>query len=312
MKFLHSLFAVSLLYGCGRSAAVPSEPRANANSMAPVAWGTVLEIEPRPEVVLTEADRSPLLTVGRPWRVKQHGTGIVFVLIPPGEFIRGVADLSEGPAGRPRHPVRITRPYYLSETEVTNDQFRAFDPAHRSIPLRGLGTDGPHQPVVGVSYEKAVEFARHVGCDLPTEAQWEWACRTSSSESRVESEEYMKTHANVADASARRPPVGVRWHAEYDDGFAVQAPVRSFSPNPRGLYDVIGNVSEWCRDWYGEQTYQASLAIDPEGPSAGTYRVVRGGSALDDPSGCTCGRRQFGVPSSGSSLVGIRLCRPAE
>jgi formylglycine-generating enzyme required for sulfatase activity len=223
------------------------------------------------------------------------------VLIPPGEFLLGSPD---GPADeRPVSRVRIERPFYMSRHEVTNEQFRALvDPSHnsghvawRSIDWRGEGypLSGATQPVVRVSYRQAMEFCKALSVSsgktvrLPTEAQWEWACRAGSDKPMwygTADDDFSKAE-NLAGREQRRFAFhGKRkWYLRddrFDDGSMITAPVGSYHPNPWGLHDMHGNVCEWTRSAY---------YAHPNGRDVGTNqntepdRVIRGGSWSSRP-----------------------------
>src|SRR5262249_15422458 len=140
-------------------------------------------------------------------------------------------------------------------------------------------------PVVEVSWNDAAQF-----CDwarkktgkairLPTEAEWEYACRAGGRTRYFfgDNEEELAQYANVADASFRQL-TGKNWGIRADDGYAFTAPVGTFKPNGFGLYDMHGNVLQWCQDWYDKDYYTKSPKKDPQGPSSGENRVGRGGA----------------------------------
>lgn len=263
-----------------------------------------------------------------PLSVATNSIGMKLVLIPAGEFRMGRGEsvdalmkafASEEPKPEyfqdelPQHQVRITRAFYLGQTEVTVGQFRQFveatsyktdaekdgeggwgynetadkfegpDPKY-SWRFTGFAQDDLH-PVVNVSWNDAVEFclwlSRKEGKEyrLPTEAEWEYACRAGTIGRWWfgDDVEAVTRCGNIADASAK-----AKWSAEFsigaDDGHAFTAPVGSFRANPWNLYDMHGNVFEWCADWYREDYYATSPPEDPKGPSSGTYRVLRGGA----------------------------------
>lgn len=264
----------------------------------------------------------------------------------PSESARAFARYGAKPENfldeQPRLRVRISNPFYLGRHEVTVGQFRQFVGDHRyttEAERDGKGgwgwnaregkIEGPkpkynwrntgilqddNHPVVNVTWNDAVEFCKWLSRKegrtyrLPTEAEWEYACRAGTSTRwwSGDDESRLVESANIADAAARR-----QWNAQYaiagNDGYAFTSPVGSFRSNPNGLYDVHGNVWEWCGDWYGESSYVTSGAIDPAGPSGGRYRVLRGGSWLDLPWYSRSADRGRASPESRDLNFGFRV-----
>jgi len=207
------------------------------------------------------------------------------VLIPSGEFIMG-SRIGEGDTDEyPQHPVYLDA-YYMDKFEVTNGQFCEFlnergDQIEggvpwldvddekcliecsngRFVPKRGYGS----HPVVEVSWYGAEAFARWANKRLPTESEWEYACRAGTTSWYNVGKTISYSDANYSGVDA-----GNRWKG--------LAPVASFAPNAWGLYDMHGNVWEWCQDWYGKDYYKISSSKNSQGPFEGLARVVRGGS----------------------------------
>ena len=238
-------------------------------------------------------------------------------LIPPGEFLMGstleqiaqessIEPIWEKEAKRtelPQHRVRITQPFYLGEYEVTREQFAEFvkatgyrSEAEKAENQRNWKNPGFMQernhPVVLVTWNDATAFCDWLsqkekrGYRLPTEAEWEYACRAGTTTLFQSGDELKGVVAlgNIKDYTYQtnwlkpRPPfedgptaLGVR------DFFVSTAPVGSFRPNAFGLYDMHGNVSELCHDWFWEESYKNADRIDPQGPPGGSHRVRRGG-----------------------------------
>ncbi len=255
--------------------------------------------------------------------------------LPGGTFRMG-DDLSPAPDARPARPVRLS-PFRIDEHEVTNGQFAAFARATGHVTAaeqRGWslvwdeaegrhvetpGADwrhpgGPHTridgrdrfPVVHVSWHDAVAYCRWAKKRLPTEAEWEYAARSGlrdanfpwGNEERVDG----------------RYPANYRQHgrAVDADGFARLAPVKSYPPSAFRLYDMCGNVAEWCADWYAADYYTGSPRENPSGPSDGTERVVRGGSWLSPEqyrADHHVGVRSCYAPATTSDHIGFRAAR---
>ncbi|HIE51703.1 MAG TPA: formylglycine-generating enzyme family protein [Armatimonadetes bacterium] len=244
--------------------------------------------------------------------------GMVMVLIPAGEFIMGCPDGE--PDERPPHKVWVDA-FYLDEHEVTNAQFLRFvgetnykTEAERKGQayiwdygwklVQGANwrhPEGPDSsiegrmdhPVVHLSWADAQAYARHYGKQLPTEAQWEYAARGGRGWRYAYGNEYDPTKANVNTEGTR--------------------PVKSYPPNPFGLYDMTGNVWEWCRDWYAPDYYQHSPQRNPPGPKEGKWHVCRGGSWASNAVSSRTTSRNVDEPQFGNfSVVGFRCCLPAE
>jgi formylglycine-generating enzyme required for sulfatase activity len=259
-----------------------------------------------------------------PGPVITNSIGMKLALIPAGEFRMGSPTWEQYHFDSERwHSVRITRPFYIGAYEVTLGEFLQFyddgnnkdewtsQPKETSIwggitllddkyrnyfegqvsPLAwGHPDQTPQHPVVNVNWDDAVAF-----CDwlsrkegkryrLPTEAEWEYACRAGTKTPRYNGKdsERLVEVANVADASMREIyylPQGLPG----SDGYPFTAPVGQFEPNRFGLYDMYGNVCEWCSDWLDDAYYAKSPVDDPQGPGSGKFRVNRGGDWRNDP-----------------------------
>ncbi len=245
----------------------------------------------------------------------------------------------------PCHRVRITRPFFLGAHEVTVKDFGRFvrdagyltdaekgevKGAWSFLPEKGRAVfdvrgswrntgfpQADEHPVVNVSYNDALAFcawlSRKEGATyrLPTEAEWEYACRagTSTRYSCGDDPETLANVANVSDATAKkRFPA---WRSiSSSDGYAFTAPAGRFRPNAFGLYDVHGNVWEWCADWYDSHYYAQSPADDPPGPAAGAVRVLRGGAWSDAAWVVRSSfRGHVGPTTRASAFIGFRAAR---
>ena len=218
-------------------------------------------------------------------------TGIAFVRIPAGSFEMG--DPDEGYTWcQPVHRVTIGRDFWLKKFPVTNEEYGKFLAAtgHREPKeWNNRRFNQPRQPVVGVSWDDAQVFCQWASFRLPTEAEWEFACRagTTSAYSFDGGEEKLETYA---------------WYAENSEQTQV---VGGKLPNPWGLYDMHGNVWEWCADWYGGYTTEA--VTDPPGSEQASLRVFRGGSWLSSARVCRSALRFGDLPSLTSLILGFRV-----
>jgi formylglycine-generating enzyme required for sulfatase activity len=254
---------------------------------------------------------------------------------------------NEGPAYR----VEITRGFLLGAHEVTVGQFRTFveetgyvTEAERDID-GGFGVDfatgrvvqdsgstwrdpqfpdheqSDDHPVVLVSWHDAEAFCRWlsdregVRYRLPTEAEWEYACRGGTQTAYWTGDDASSLHgaANVGDEAAARAMPVHETSAAFDDGHAFTAPVGAFAPNPFGLHDMHGNVWEWCGDWYDPAGYAQASTRDPQGPDVGSFRAIRGGGWLNGPDRNRSAQRIYFEPSFRYCLLsGFRVVRETD
>ena len=207
-------------------------------------------------------------------------TGIRFVLIPPGDFWMGspASEVSRE-SDEIHHHVRLTQAFYLSAHEITNAQYRLLVGGHDSGGVTAGSLDGNDQPVVNVSHSDAVAFATWLSSQtgdtyaLPTEAQWEYACRAGTTTDFNFGENINPAQVNYDGIPYNGAPSGLNR--------AITTDVGSFPANAWGLYDMHGNVWEWCADWYGPYAGNlTSVTTDPNVPTdPGSGGVVfRGGS----------------------------------
>ena len=252
----------------------------------------------------------PYTNTGWAKEVIHEKTGIAMVFIPAGEFWMGSVASEALKAGEipnvseiPKHVVRILRPYYMGKYELANAEFRRHRPEHSSGKKIDGKTDldGDLQPAVRVSWDDANAFADWAGLRLPTEAEWEHACRAGTG-----------TRYSFGDKNSKLG--NHAWFNGNSGRIRRSHPVGEKKPNPWGLYDVHGNVWEWCADWYYEMFYADFvidhpnvLPVDPRGPDKGTRRVKRGGSWAVFPVDCRSAARYSGEPSAVDETCGIRL-----
>lgn len=218
------------------------------------------------------------------------GEQLVMALIPPGDYVR------EEWRGGPQYPVRLTQPFYLGKYEVTQAQWQAVmgdNPSH----FQG----GPTDPLENVSWDDIQPFLTKLNqagagggwqFELPTEAQWEHACRAGTT-----------TMYWFGDDEADLPQCA--WFHENSNG--KPHPVGQLKPNPFGLYDVHGNVREWCLDWAGDGYYAEAPQVDPPGASEGSTRLQRGGSFGDNAANSLVTFRPADAPASRYFANGFRL-----
>jgi formylglycine-generating enzyme required for sulfatase activity len=186
------------------------------------------------------------------------------------------------PAEKPAHQVTLSE-FWLGKTEVTNKQYRLFQPNHQ-------GED--ELPATGFIWDEAKAACERFGGRLPTEAEWEYAARAGS-----------QTAWSFGDDERRLGDYA--WYGESMDD--MPHPVATKKPNAWGLYDMHGNAWEWVADWYG--TYSGAAQTDPRGPTAGALRVLRGGAFFDPPRDLRSAVRFSIQPSYRDENFGFRCAR---
>jgi formylglycine-generating enzyme required for sulfatase activity len=271
-----------------------------------------------------------------------QATEMKFVRIPKGTFMMGSpSNEKDRYENETQHEVTLSRDFDMGMYEVTRGQFRLFveDTGYKTEAEEGDGAYGwdskgkeeygkrkdfiwqtagyeqtDDHPVVNVSWNDAARFAEWLSKKdgqayrLPTEAEWEYACRggTTTKYYFGSNPEELPKYANVADGTARRLFPN-RSTLSAEDGYVYTAPVGRFKPNSFGLYDMCGNVFEWCQDWMGD--YPAGSVTDPTGPSIGLRRVYRGGSWVSPRGMFRSADRNGFKPSFRSNDLGFRIVR---
>jgi formylglycine-generating enzyme required for sulfatase activity len=222
--------------------------------------------------------------------------GMKFVWIPPGTFMMGSPKDEEKRADNEfQHEVTLTKGFYLGATTVTQEQWLAVIKENPSR-FKGNTKRKKNLPVENVTWEECQEFLEKLGekeqhaYRLPTEAEWEYACRAGST----------RRYCYGDDPKL----VGVyAWFA--DNAKERTHPVALKKPNRWGLYDMHGNIWQWCADWYGD--YPKKAVVDPKGPEKGTSRVLRGGSFYSPALFVRCAVRGFFDPSKRGPNIGFRV-----
>jgi uncharacterized protein (TIGR02996 family) len=229
------------------------------------------------------------------------GVEMVFTVIPPGSFLMGSPeDEEERNADERQHRVTLTRGFYLGVHQVTRVQWHAVMSRGR----RRLKGD-PHRPTEGVSWDDCLEFCRALGEQtgqrfrLPTEAEWEYACRAGTTTPFFLGDTISPDQASYD---------GKRTYGNGRKGVSRRrsTAVGSFPPNAWGLFDLHGNLWEWCHDLYGP--YSSAGTRDPQGGRSGTARVLRGGCWYNGPENCRSANRFRDEPRFRQDFRGCRVC----
>ena len=221
------------------------------------------------------------------------GVSFKMIAVEGGTFLMGSpeSDTEAYDDEKPQHEVTLSN-YYIGETEVTQELWEAVMGSNPSSFV------GANLPVEKVSWNDCQEFIGKLNAQtgktfrLPTEAEWEYAARGGK-----KSKGYTYSGSNTLD--------DVAWH--FDNSGKTTHEVGTKQANELGIYDMSGNVYEWCQDWYGETYYENSSTTDPQGPASGTDRVLRGGAWVNSAWSCRVALRICESPDYMSNSFGLRL-----
>lgn len=280
---------------------------------------------------------------GLPTRIRHESTGIVMVLIQAGEFLMGSPEIEKDRSrDELQHRRVIRKPFYLGETEVTVGQFRRFATAigYKTDAERGTPEGGHSKgafatvpaggrdwsaaadwqnpfpnlkdyclredhPVVQVSWNDARRFCEHYGLRLPTEVQWEYACRAGSRTRFFwgDSEDGAEGFGNFNNKTYRKRFPSQSLGFSFDDGVELLSAVGRYRPNAWQLFDMIGNVEEWCEDAYGQYPKDGA----DESVTPGDGNIIRGSSWLDYPFRCRSAARGAMPSQARRDFIGFRV-----
>jgi len=266
-------------------------------------WATAVEIDPDPLVVTNSSLRASIRASGLAWRVVDTETQIEMLLVPPGTFRMGcIMGSTQFPCYSyelPPHEVTLTEPFYLGRYEVTQAQWAArtgsnpswYDFASSQVPLAQV----PSRPVEEVSWVMVQDFLLAAGMRLPTEAEWEFACRAGTETP------YYSNSTSEGSLSA------LAWYSL--NSVSQTRPVGGKAANALGFHDMLGNVWEWVGDWYSAGFYEISPPIDPLGPLTGSARGLRGGSWLNSAGLTRASNRFSDTPTAVNRTIGFRVAR---
>jgi len=282
MRNFWPLLSVALTVGCG---------------------GTVVAQQIETQPVSPAKEQSPAVATGGQAKEVVNTIGMKLLLIPAGTFTMGSpASEKDRDDDETQHQVTLTKPFHMGRTEVTQGQWKK---VMGTEPWKGKSyvQEGDQNAASYISWDDATEFCGRLSQKegktyrLPTEAEWEYACRGgtktafSFGNDEAELSKYAWWGGIIGNGNAK------------DEQYAHR--VAQKLPNPYGLYDMHGNVLEWCSDWYGD--YPSSPLTDPRGPSSGSSRVLRGGSWYYGPNFVRCAVRPNETPHYRGNLDGFRL-----
>lgn len=284
------------LLGCTEPSADPSarlKPESNAPDPPPAIENTV---ETTGQLIADSSGPDQI----------ENSFGMKFVRIPKGTFLMGTpegAKVRHADIQRPQHRVEITKDFYIGATEVTQGQWKAVTDTEPWL-YRDSGPTGDDYPAMFICWDDAVIFCRILSRKegktyrLPWEAEWEYACRGGAT-----------TQYCFGDDGNELGEYA--WWGALFGGTAKGEPyahqVAQKKPNQYGLFDMHGNLKEWCGDWYDGEYYNSSPLRDPHGPTSGSARVLRGGSASSDPDGVRCASRDANRPDEPNDGYGFRV-----
>jgi formylglycine-generating enzyme required for sulfatase activity len=279
-------------------------------------WYTVLEQNPDPAVVTSATLRNAITATGYPWRVRDNATNIEMVLIPPGTFTMGcsasnqyVCIFTENPV----HAVTLTGAIYMGRYEVTQAQWQArmgTNPSYFVARPENGNTANTNRPVEQVSWNHIAGtggFLSGTGLRLPTEAEWEYACRAGTTTAFHGFTGYLTgtnddtLGGNIAWFSGNNGASGTPTYGTKAVGQKLA--------NGFGLHDMSGNVYEWVNDWYSSSYYASSASSNPTGPATGSNRVLRGGGWGSLTGSVRSSDRYGSTPGFTNDGIGFRVAR---
>jgi formylglycine-generating enzyme required for sulfatase activity len=260
------------------------------------AWATVVEAQPNPDVVTDPALRAAIAAAGLAWRVRDTATQVEMLLVPPGTFLMGCVMGSDAfgcfAPEQPVHQVTLTNAFYIGRYEVTQAQWRARMGSNPS------SYQGSTRPVDSVSWNLIQGFLSATGLRLPTEAEWEFACRAGTQTPFY--------NGSTVDAGVAELAWCTLNTCSGSSGCGSRE-VGLKAANGFGIHDMLGNVWEWVNDWNGGYTNEAQT--NPTGPSNASTRVIRGGGWNVDSHAVRSSFRGYGTPGGSGTGIGFRVAR---
>ena len=250
---------------------------------------------------------------------------LVYAYVPSGDFRMGCATTADGPCEadeKPAHDVRISKGFWMGQTEVTTEAYKRFASATgRQMPPEpefggkrlNAGWNGEQLPMTMVSWTDSKDYCEWAGLGLPTEAEWEYAARAGTSGAHYANVDDIAWYGNnsgdrVIDTADILAKDASNYGKRIMENGNRTRPVGQKKANAFRMYDTLGNVWEWTADWYKASYEGENLEVDPTGRPGGEYRVLRGGSWYDFPSNVRASNRVRYLPSDRYFYIGFR-CR---
>ena len=265
-------------------------------------WATLVEAMPDPAVVTDSTLRAAIIASGLPWRVRDTATQMEMLVVPAGTFTMGCTASNQYGCNsdeNPTHSVTLTQAFYLGRYEVTQGQWVAKMGSNPSA-FQGY-SDSASRPVERVSWDTIQGYLSVTGMRLPSEAEWEFACRAGTTTA-------FHSMPGYPNGTNDHNQVGtIAWYSS-NSGSQTHA-VGGKAANALGLHDMSGNVSEWVNDWYDGSYYSVSPSANPLGPVSGSSRVLRGGAWAGMSSVRSSYRNGYAPGLSTVSDLGFRVAR---
>jgi formylglycine-generating enzyme required for sulfatase activity len=257
-------------------------------------WATLIEFAPNPAVVTDATMRAAIIATGLAWHVRDTATQIEMVLVPAGMFVMGCTAANQygcWDSENPTHSVTLTQAFYMGRYEVTQEQWVAKMVSNPSF-FAGQ-SDSASRPVEQVSWNTIQGYLSATSMRLPSEAEWEYACRGNTTTAFNNGSSDVATVGTIA------------WYLSNSESqtHAVGGKVA----NALGLHDMAGNVMEWVNDWYAG--YSSGAQTNPLGPVSGSQRVFRGGSWNVSATSVRSSDRISIAPANAGRDLGFRVVR---
>jgi formylglycine-generating enzyme required for sulfatase activity len=265
-------------------------------------WATLVEATPDPAVVTDVTLRAAISASGLAWRVRDTATQMEMLLVPPGMFMMGCTSSNQSGCSsfeNPTHSVTLTQAFYLGRYEVTQRQWVAKMVSNPSNFQDTSYPDALNRPVDSVTWNTIQDYLSATGMRLPSEAEWEYACRAGTTTA-------FHSMPGYPNGTNDDNQVGTIAWFNGNSGSQTHA-VGGKAANALGLHDMAGNVWEWVNDWTAG--YSSGAQTDPVGPGSGTYRVLRGGSWMHNTYIVRSSYRYDTSPASTNNTFGFRVAR---
>jgi formylglycine-generating enzyme required for sulfatase activity len=267
-------------------------------------WATLVEAMPDPAVVTNSTLRAAIISSGRPWRVRDTATQMEMSLVPPGTFTMGcTGSILYGCNSNenPTHSVTLTQAFYMGRYEVTQGQWVAKMGSNPSDFQGASYPDAPNRPVERVSWNTIQGYLSATSMRLPSEAEWEYACRAGATTA-------FHSVPGYPNGTNDGSQVGtIAWYG-YNSGSQTHV-VGGKAANALGFHDMSGNVWEWVNDFYDYSYYLVSPYTNPLGPVSGTNRVLRGGCWYNATADVRSSYRYYFSPGGSVNSFGFRVAR---